>query len=263
MESGMHLIIGGSGDAAGIPVDGCHCALCRQARAVRHLRRNPTSLLVQDGADRLLILAGSPDRTRRDWQDPPQAVLLCDWQIPHWAGLIGVHLGAGPETPVLGPATDGTSWLQSAPGRLSVRDCLRDGVPVPVGRFQVHAFALPEQAPSVALGLTCGEQRLLYLPWLDTIDKGLITRLRDWKPQAVVMDCPGSGRAEARVHHLLDWQAQLAHPAILLTGIDHHLDRWLQRHGDTLPPDVRVAHDEQRVELAYLREHRRLAQAAY
>lgn len=262
MESGMRVIVGGSGDAAGIPVHGCHCALCRQARAVRHLRRNPTSLTVQDGNDRLLILAGSPERTRRDWQEPPLAVLLCDWQAPHWAGLIGVHLGAGTEIPVLGPA-GGTGWLQSSPGRLSVRDSLRDGTTVPVGRFQIHPFALSGDTSAVALGLTCGEQRLLYLPWRPALDEDLAARLRAWRAQAVVMDCPGSGRAEARIRQLLAWHEQLAHPAILLTAIDHHLDHWLQRHGDTLPITIRVAHDDQRVELAYLREHRRLAQAAY
>jgi len=99
----MQLILTGSADAAGIPVPGCVCTLCRQARAVRHLRRRPTGLVLQDGTERLLTEAGAADLGRSDWLEPPHAVLLSSWEPPHWAGLVRLHLGKGAGLPVFGP----------------------------------------------------------------------------------------------------------------------------------------------------------------
>ncbi len=263
MGDGVRLTINGSGDAAGIPVHGCPCTLCRQARAVRHIRRRPTSLVLQDNGDMLVIQAPTADTTRHDWDAPPTAVLLCDWTPPSWAGLIGLDLGAGPALPVLGPAAhEGEPWLTQSPGRAQARAELTDGQEVALGRFRVHPFTLDDTATTLALGVISGEQRLLYLPHTTHLPVATLERLRAWQPQVVVANCPGTGRADARLRQAVDWHERLAQPSLILTGIDHRLDQWLQNQTTSLPTGIRIGHDDERLDLAYLNEYRRLGEAA-
>lgn len=258
----MRLTVLGSGDAAGIPVQGCSCSLCRQARAVRHLRRRPTSLLIQEGNERLLLQAGNAEQVRNDWQDPPSAVLLSSWQPPHWAGLIPLHLGAGPEVPVYGPAVlDHVPWLAQQHGRLVAHASLRDDQPLSLGRFQIRPFALDPEGRLLAYGIITGEQRLLFVPQLETLDTAAMAAIASWAPQAAVLDCPSTGRPNERLARVAEMHRQCGRPALLLTGIDHRMDQWLQQQAPTLPPGIRLTRDDQRLDIAYLNEHRRLDSA--
>lgn len=259
MGDGVRLTLCGSGDAAGVPVHGCQCTVCRQARAVRHVRRRPTCLALQEGADELVIQAPTAEATRHGWDKSATAVLLCDWTPPSWAGLIRPHLGAGAELPVLGPAAVSTPpWLTQALGRTQARAVLVDGEEVAMGRFRVHPFALDEGSTTLALGVVSGEQRLLYLPRTAHLPNRLLERMRTWQPQVVIADFPGTGAADRRLAEALSWHEQLGQPALILTGVDHQVDHWLHSQTTALPAGIRVAHDDERLDLAYLNEHRRL-----
>ena len=259
----MRLTLNGSGDAAGIPVHGCDCSLCRQARAVRHLRRRPTCLTLQEGNERLLIEAGNADLARNDWLESPTAVLLCSWAPPHWTGLVRLHLGRGAALPVFGPGDSASpSWLSHTPGQLTVQATLQPEHETPIGRFRVHAFALAADPELLAYGIACGEQRLAYIPATSQIDPSDAQAIAAWQPQVVVLGSPTQGRPEQRLAAVRDLHQQLDRPTLLLTGIDHHLDQWLQSHAEPLPTGVRVAQDEQRLDMAYLNEYRRLDEAA-
>lgn len=259
----MNLSLLGSGDMAGIPVHGCACALCRQARAVRHLRRRPTCLDVKEGGERLLVEAGNADLARNDWLETPAAVLLCSWAPPHWTGLVRLHLGRGPALPVFGPRNDECpTWLSRTPGQLTVQPVLEPGHETTVGRFQIRPFTITTSPGLLGYGIACGEQRLSYIPAAAALTAEDADRLAAWAPQAVVLGCPTQGHAEQRIAALHRLHDQLGRPTVLLCGIDHHLDQWLQRHGDALAPGIRVARDDQRLDMAYLNEYRRLGEAA-
>lgn len=259
----MRLTLTGSGDAAGTPVHGCSCALCRQARAVRHLRRRPTCLALQEGSERLLIEAGNADLARNDWLEVPNAVLLCGWAPPHWTGLVRLHLGRGTPLPVFGPRDSNCpSWLAQTPGQLTIQAVLTAGQETPIGRFQVHAFTLSADPDLLAYGISCGEQRLVYIPATVSLSADDTHRIALWEPQAVVLSCPTEGRPEQRLATVTTLHKQLERPTLLLTGIDHHLDQWLQQYAEPLPPGIRVARDDQRLDMTYLNEHRRLSETA-
>lgn len=257
----MRLTITGSADAAGIPVQGCGCTLCRQARAVRHLRRRPGCLAVHEGGEQLLIEAGVAEPGRGDWDEAPTAVLLSSWEAPVWTGLVRLHLGKGPALPVFGPRHRADCWLARTPGRLAVRAELTPDSETVIGRFRVRPFAVGSDAGLLGYGISCGEQRLAYLPVSDAIAAEQLALVAEWRPQTVVLGCPAQGRPDQRLEAVARLHARLGQPALLLVGIDHHLDQWLQQYAEPLPDGIRVAQDEQRLDMAYLNEYRRLGEA--
>lgn len=258
----MNLTLIGSGDMAGIPVHGCACALCRQARAVRHLRRRPTCLDLNESGERLLVDAGNADLARNDWTETPSAVLVCSWAPPHWTGLVRLHLGRGPALPVFGPRdSECPPWLTRTAGQLVVQPVLTPGQETVVGRFHVRPFALEGDPHLLGYGIASGEQRLAYVPATATVSEADAAPIAAWEPQAVVLGCPAAGHAEQRLTTVRRLHELLGRPTLLLTGIDHHLDQWLQRHDDMLPSGIRVARDDQRLDMTYLNEYRRLGEA--
>jgi phosphoribosyl 1,2-cyclic phosphate phosphodiesterase len=259
----MRLTITGSADGAGIPVQGCGCTLCRQARAVRHLRRRPTCLSVQDGGEHLLIEAGLADLGRGDWSDAPTAVLLSSWEPPNWTGLVRMHLGKGPALPVFGPQRDASDcWLVRHPGRLQIDARLTPDHETVVGRFRVHPFRISDSSTELGYGISCGEQRLAYIPLSDNMTGKQVASIQQWRPQAVVLGCPSQGRPEQRLEAAARLHRELDQPALLLVGIDHHLDQWLSQYAGPLPDGMRATRDDQRVDMAYLNEYRRLGELA-
>jgi phosphoribosyl 1,2-cyclic phosphate phosphodiesterase len=259
----MQLTLIGSADAAGVPVPGCACTLCRQARAVRHLRRRPTCLSLQEGNEQVLIEAGSTDFARSDWLEPPSAVLLSSWEPPHWSGMVRLHLGKGTELPVFGPRQAASAeWLRRTPGRLSIQAVLEPDRETLVGRFYVRPFTISADAGLLAYGIGCGSQRLAYIPVTESIAPEHAQQIAQWHPQAVVLGCPAQGRPDERLAHVVALYELLGHPTLLLTGIDHHLDQWLTHYAAPLPDGIRPGHDDQRLDMAYLNEYRRLGELA-
>lgn len=261
----MHLTVLGSGDITGTPVHGCHCILCRQARAVRHLRRRPGCLQLENQGERLLINAGIADLGRRLSQDPVDAVVLTSWHPARWQGLIPVHMGKGREIGVFGPEkAEGEPWLLHQPGRLNTRAALRPDQETLIGRFRVLPFA-PDMTPGahhecrLAYGIRDGEERLVYLPAFARHDSKVIEAIRDWQADVVVAACPTSGSPSSRLAQLQRLHEQLAYPALLLIGLEHHMDLWLQSNDISLPDGIRLVADQQRLETRYLTEYARLA----
>lgn len=257
----MRLTVIGSADAAGIPVHGCGCTLCRQARAVRHLRRRPTSLMLQEGDERLLIDAGDADVMRSDWREPPSAALLSGWDTPRWAGLVRLHLGRGKELPLFGPERGGCpEWLAQTPGPLSARAVLLPGQEIAIGRFQVLPFALAAAPELLGYGIRSGEQRLAYVPAAPQLSDAEAERIGEWQPQVLVLASPTDGRPADRLEAVVRLHELTGRPTLLLAGIDHHLDPWLTQHAGPLPSGIRTAQDAQRLDMTYLKEYRRLAE---
>lgn len=259
----MRLTIIGSADAAGIPVQGCGCTLCRQARAVRHLRRRPSCLAVHEGGEQLLIEAGPTVPAHGDWDQAPTAVLLSSWEAPSWTGLVRLHLGKGPALPVFGPRHHTDCWLARTPGRLAVQAELTPEGEAVIGRFRVRAFAIGRDPGLLGYGISCGEQRLAYVPVADAIAAERAVAIARWRPQTVVLGCPARGRPEQRLEAVIRLHEQLGLPALLLVGIDHHLDQWLNQYAGPLPDGIRVGQDAQRLDMAYLNEYRRLGEALH
>jgi phosphoribosyl 1,2-cyclic phosphate phosphodiesterase len=261
----MHLTILGSGDITGIPVHGCLCILCRQARAVRHLRRLPGCLELESHGERLLIDAGIAELGRRLSQDPVETVLLTSWHPARWLGLVPVHLGNGRETGILGPQHDeGGPWLLRQPGRLLTHAVLKPGVETLAGRFRILPLSLDDglnahHERQLAYCIRDGEQRLAYIPAVAGYDPHTVQAINDWQPDAVVTACPASGSPRLRLEKIQQLHEQLGCPALLLTGLDHHMDQWLQSNNPSLPDGFRIARDQQKLETHYLAEYQRLA----
>lgn len=260
----MQLTVIGSADDAGIPVHGCLCKLCRQARAVRHLRRRPRTLLLQSHGESLLVDAGAADLDRRLMQAPVDHVLLSDWQPASWHGLLPVHLGIGTDTAVYGPLQPpGSNALAQQDGQLQLNPTLRPGQEMPAGRFRILPFGLDrangEFPAALAYGIRDGEHRLLYLPGLPHDDHAALDTMAAWHPDTVVACCPGKGAPARRLELIGQLFARLGQVPLLITAIDHRMDSWLQAHQPPLPDGIRISQDGLRLTTTYLTEYRRLS----
>lgn len=263
----MQLTVIGSADDAGIPVHGCLCKLCRQARAVRHLRRRPRTLLLQSQGESLLVDAGTPDLDRRLMQAPVENVLLSDWRPASWHGLLPVHLGSATDTTVFGPLPSPVSHcLSQQDGQLRLAATLQPGQETLAGRFCILPFSLGEtssgEQTTLAYGIRDGEHRLLYLPGRQHYDNEIVATLAAWRADAVVAGCPLMGSPSQRLEQLGQLYAALGQIPMLITAIDHHMDSWLQARQPELPDGIRLAEDGLRLTTSYLAEYRRLSLTA-
>ncbi|MHC8291440.1 phosphonate metabolism protein PhnP [Pseudomonas sp. XS1P51] len=245
----MRLTLLGTGDARQVPVYGCECVACGQARSDERRRRRPCSALIECGDQRWLIDSGLPDLTERF---PPRSfngILQTHYHADHAQGLLHLRWGQGLVIPVHGPVDpEGLADLYKHPGILDFSE--------PFGAFETRAFgalsvtALPLQHSKPTLGyLLEGEgRRIAYLT--DTV--GLPPATTQWLQRepldVLVLDCSIPPQPQApRNHNDLNLALRciddLRPGLAVLTHVGHTLDAWLLEHHCELPAQVTVAFD--------------------
>jgi phosphoribosyl 1,2-cyclic phosphate phosphodiesterase len=103
----MHLTFLGTGTSFGVPIIGCHCAVCTSADPRNH--RTRTAALLDIAGQRVLIDAGPDFRTQalRVGLERLDAVLLTHAHMDHIAGLDDLrplNMRHGHATPIYGAA---------------------------------------------------------------------------------------------------------------------------------------------------------------
>lgn len=100
----MRLTLLGTGDARQVPVYGCDCPACRNARADAGLRRRPCSALLECAGQRWLIDSGLVDLCERFPPHSLDGILQTHYHADHAQGLLHLRWGQGLVIPVHGPA---------------------------------------------------------------------------------------------------------------------------------------------------------------
>ena len=201
----MRLTLLGTGDARQVPVYGCDCPACRNARADAGLRRRPCSALLECAGQRWLIDSGLVDLCERFPPHSLDGILQTHYHADHAQGLLHLRWGQGLVIPVHGPADpEGLADLYKHPGILDFSQ--------PFGAFERRQWGA---LAATALPLVHSKPTFGYLPPRNHND---LTR---------ALECIESLRPRRAV----------------LTHVGHALDAWLLDHPAALPEGVELAHD--------------------
>lgn len=103
----MQLTLLGTGDVRQVPVYGCECRACDNARQNPALRRKPCSALLESGDLRLLIDGGLTDLCERFQPGDLSGILLTHYHMDHIQGLFHLRWGINDHIPVYGPEDNG------------------------------------------------------------------------------------------------------------------------------------------------------------
>lgn len=245
----MRVTLLGTGDAGGVPLYGCDCPACIQARMVAGFRRRPCTALVESGETRILIDAGLTDLTGRFPPGSLSAIVLTHFHPDHVLGLFHLRWGIGERIPVYGPPdSEGCADLYKNHGLLEFRR-LSKFSPVKIGDLVLTPLPLIHSKVTFGYAIedTAG-QRFAYLT--DTVGLPPQTELflKEWQPESVALDCtlPPSGNSPRNHNDLtraLNIAGTLVPAKIWLTHISHELDAWLLKSQLDLPSSVAIARD--------------------
>ncbi|SEB06587.1 phosphoribosyl 1,2-cyclic phosphate phosphodiesterase [Thiothrix caldifontis] len=246
---GLRLQLLGTGNAAGLPVYGCHCTACERARADDRLRRRPCSALLSNGEQQVLLDAGLMDLAERFPLGSLSHILLTHYHPDHVQGLFPLRWGKNTRIPVISPDdAEGCADLYKHPGILDFSQRA-----YPFRRFRlggVHVTPLPLNHSKLTLGY-CLEQGGKVFAYL-TDTAGLQTEVQDFlhaaQPDYLVMDCSfppatATPRGHNDLNTLLALHESIQPKQTVLTHLDHTLDVWLLENPAALPESVRVGFD--------------------
>ncbi|MDZ4152663.1 phosphonate metabolism protein PhnP [Methylicorpusculum sp.] len=244
----------GTGNAPGVPVHGCYCEICRLATFNSELRREPCSALLTVGGQQILLDAGLPDLKQRFPDGVLHSILLTHYHPDHVQGLFPLRWGVGQTLPVYGPDDrEGCGDLFKNHGILDFNS-LQPFQSFEMDGLKVTAVPLVHSKKTLGYCFEQGGIKLAYLT--DTVGLPRKTQafLRDWQPDLLVLDCSFPPLDSPPKNHndlnlALAIHAYLNPRQTLLTHIGHDLDIWLNAYVASLPADVAVARDKDRVEL--------------
>ncbi|CNC51912.1 phosphonate metabolism protein PhnP [Yersinia pseudotuberculosis] len=249
----MQLTLLGTGCAQQVPVFGCDCLICTQARVEPARRRKPCSAMLYYQGETTLIDAGLPTLDQQFRAGEIQRFLLTHYHMDHVQGLFPLRWGCGNKIPVYGPPDlDGCDDLFKHPGILDFRPPLTAFQPLQFGELRVTPVPLVHSKITFGYLLQSPNRTIAYLT--DTVglsaDSALF--LASKSIDLLVLDCSHAPQSPPPRNHndvtmALAIRNLLMPEETLLTHASHQLDRWFLNN--SLPTGVSVAYDNQTVTL--------------
>lgn len=188
----------GTGGSEGIPCLRCSCLHCEEARKTPHFRRAPTSVLIKEKNEALLIDAGFDPGFLLE-KVSLQGILLTHWHADHWAALPRLSWAARP-LPFLCPEPEKTpSFIKR--GLVPLKKAPFD--PENWGIFQIYPLPLKHSVLTWGyLIKTKNSTDSVAILW-DT--KGLPSEtlyfLRAQRPKLAIVDATYPPNKEAQNHN--------------------------------------------------------------
>ena len=252
-QSGLSLRFLGTGDAGGVPLFGCHCEICEQAR-VGDGKRAPCSSVLHFGESSLLIDAGRTDLAELFYEYHFERILLTHYHVDHVQGLFHIRWGKCEEKiPVNGPEDrGGCADLHKHAGILDFSDCLSPLKSRIFNQLTLTPLPLNHSKITLGYGFEFHGVRLAYLT--DTLELPNETEsfLISWRPDFLIVDCTHAPDDEQKRNHndlndALDIHRRLSPQKTWLTHISHDMDLFLHHNELKLPPNVYWAKDKQQI----------------
>lgn len=243
----MRLTLLGTGNAAGVPLYGCDCEHCLEARENKTLQRSPCSGLLEVGDKRFLLDAGQTELNQRFPSGTLDGIFLTHFHPDHVQGLFHLRWGIGKKVAVYTPPdSEGCADLYKHSGILQFLP-LRKFETLELDDLRITPLPIIHSKPTFGYLFEHGQTRISYL----TDTKGLPPKtqalLAQQSLELMVIDCsfvPGSDKQE---HNNLDDVLAIVEPLqplrTVLTHIGHEFDIWLKDNHHKLPPHIVVGHD--------------------
>ncbi|WP_116475290.1 phosphonate metabolism protein PhnP [Zobellella maritima] len=250
----MSLTLLGTGAAGGIPLYGCDCRDCVQARAEPELGREPCSALLEWDGHRLLIDGGLMDLHRRFPAGSLSGILLTHFHVDHVQGLFHLRWGKAASIRVWCPDDPlGCADLLKHPGCLDFHPTMAHGRSWRLGGLAITPLALAHSRPTLGYLFEYDGRRLAYLTDTLGLPAQTETLLQSLPTlDVLVIDCSFPPGSQGRNHNSLDQVVAigktLSPGRIILTHVGHDFHGWLRQH--QLPDGIRAGWDNMRIPLA-------------
>lgn len=246
----LNIRVLGSGDAAQVPVWGCHCAACERAREDVSFRRGPCSLEIRTELGITLIDAGMTNLAERYEFEDIQRIILTHFHMDHVQGLFHLRWSERPEKiPVFRPNDKkGADDLYKHSGVLDFQPPFAPFVQSQFDDFNLTPLPLKHSKITLGYLIESNEFCLAYLT--DTVGLPEETRrfLKTKKLNYLILDCsvpPADTppRNHNDINMALHINRELQPEKMVLTHIGHKLDCWLMTHTNDLPSNIIIAKD--------------------
>lgn len=245
----MQLTFLGTGGAQQVPVFGCDCAVCEQARKDPAFRRQPCSAKLEYQGEVTLIDAGLPELAQQFTAGEIQRFWLTHYHMDHVQGLFPLRWGVGNAIPVYGPPDEnGCDDLYKHPGILDFSQPFTAFETRALGALLVTALPLQHSRPTLGYLLEGDGRRIAYLTDTVGLPEATHEYLQRQPLDALILDCsmPPQSRPPRNHNDLtlaLHIIEQLNPAKAVLTHIGHTLDAWLSEQPRSLPDNVVIARD--------------------
>ena len=242
----MRLTLLGTGNAAGMPLYGCHCDRCTTIRKIPKQRRRPATALLEVAGKNYLIDAGLMDITDRYPSGSLDALLLTHFHPDHVQGLFHLRWGVGNKIPVYCPPDSaGCADLFKHPGILDFQS-QKKFASLELENLRVTFLPLIHSKVTYGFLFEYQNQAIAYLTDTKGLPPKTFSRLTNMSLDLLVVDTSYPPGVEDSGHNNLDEtiviHKQLKPARTVLTHISHDFDIWLNEHD--LPESVMAAHDD-------------------
>ena len=243
----MKLELLGTGDAAGMPLYGCHCKYCIMAKANIYFRRKPASALLTVNKKRYLIDAGLMNLADNFPQGSLDGIFLTHFHPDHVQGLFHLRWGIANKIPVFCPPDkNGCADLFKHPGMLDFQ-VQRKYQEFKLGGLKVTPLPLIHSKPTFGYVFNYNNQKVAYLVDSKKLPSMTEHYLRKHKMDRLIIDTSYAPGILNKNHNNLDdtllLHKKLGASKTIMTHIGHDLDVWLKDNSDTLPENLIAGYD--------------------
>ncbi|WP_370280980.1 phosphonate metabolism protein PhnP [Pontibacterium sp.] len=230
----MQLTLLGTGDVRQVPVYGCECRACQNARQNLALRRKPCSALLESGDLRLLIDGGLTDLCERFQPGQLSGILLTHYHMDHIQGLFHLRWGVNDHIPVYGPEDGGAAGdLKKHPGILEFLPPLTAFEPFsPQADLSITPIPMQHSKPTFGYLIEQDGKRIAYLTDTVGLPEASEEYLKQFDLDVVVIDTsvppqPQPPRNHNDLNLSLAIFKALKPKKMILTHLGHEMDEWL------------------------------------
>jgi len=219
----LTIVLIGTGGSEGIPVPGCNCPVCNEARLYKFLRRSTASMIITNYGTTITVDMSleTSSYTEELYID---AVLVTHWHHDHIAGLYKFRWGGAP-VDLFAPKGNADPEITRYPGNMRVH-FVKPLETVYVGDFTITPFKLNHTVETMGYLIRLGRNSIAIL--YDT--KGLPSETEEFlkknNTRIALIDAtygPGfQGEKHNNIDEAVEIGMSIGAEKIVLVHISHH-----------------------------------------